>query len=36
MLTRLYDQLRVLWDGAMIKFEKVNIWFNNAGLGHAQ
>ncbi len=31
-----YDQLQALWDGATKRFGKVDVWINNAGIGHAQ
>lgn len=29
-----FDQLQTLWDTALSHFGKVDIWINNAGLGH--
>jgi NAD(P)-dependent dehydrogenase (short-subunit alcohol dehydrogenase family) len=29
-----YDQVQGLWDAANQRFERVDIWINNAGLGH--
>ena len=30
-----FDQLQTLWDTALSHFGKVDIWINNAGLGHS-
>ena len=30
------DQVQALWDGAEAHFGRVDIWINNAGIGHAQ
>lgn len=29
-------QVQALWDGAAARFGKIDIWINNAGVGHAQ
>ena len=31
-----FEQVQVLWDAAKAHFGKIDIWINNAGLGHAQ
>ena len=31
-----YDQLQALWDAAKAQFDKVDIWINNAGVGHPE
>ena len=31
-----YDQVQALWDNAKAKFGKVDIWINNAGVGHPE
>ena len=31
-----YEQVQALWDAAQQHFGRVDIWINNAGLGHAQ
>ncbi|MGC9523559.1 MAG: SDR family NAD(P)-dependent oxidoreductase [Anaerolineae bacterium] len=31
-----HDAVQQLWDGAMRRFERVDIWINNAGVGTAQ
>lgn len=31
-----FDQVQALWDAAKANFGKVDIWINNAGVGHAE
>jgi len=31
-----FTQVQALWDAAMDRFGKVDIWINNAGIGHRQ
>jgi NAD(P)-dependent dehydrogenase (short-subunit alcohol dehydrogenase family) len=31
-----YDQVQALWDAARAHYGQVDIWINNAGLGHSQ
>jgi short-subunit dehydrogenase len=31
-----FEQVQALWDAARARFGKVDIWVNNAGLGHEQ
>ena len=31
-----FDQVQALWDGAQARFGQIDIWINNAGIGHAQ
>jgi NAD(P)-dependent dehydrogenase (short-subunit alcohol dehydrogenase family) len=31
-----YGQVEALWDAARARFGKIDIWINNAGIGHAQ
>ena len=31
-----FEQVQALWDAAQAHFGKVDIWINNAGLGHSQ
>lgn len=33
---RFYDQVQALWDAAVARFGRVDIWINNAGLGTGQ
>ena len=30
------DQLQALWDASVARFERVDIWINNAGIAHGQ
>jgi NAD(P)-dependent dehydrogenase (short-subunit alcohol dehydrogenase family) len=31
-----YEQVQALWDAALRRYGRIDIWINNAGLGHAQ
>lgn len=31
-----FEQVQALWDAAKAHFGKIDVWINNAGLGHAQ
>jgi NAD(P)-dependent dehydrogenase (short-subunit alcohol dehydrogenase family) len=31
-----FEQVQALWDAAKARFGKVDIWINNAGIGHSQ
>jgi short-subunit dehydrogenase len=31
-----YEQVQALWDAAQAHYGQVDVWINNAGLGHAQ
>ena len=31
-----YDQVQALWDAAIAQFDKVDVWINNAGVGHPE
>jgi len=31
-----FEQVQALWDAAHVHFGKIDIWVNNAGLGHSQ
>ena len=31
-----FQQVQVLWDAAQARFGKIDIWINNAGIGHSQ
>ena len=31
-----YEQVQALWDAAKSRFDKVDIWINNAGVGHPE
>jgi NAD(P)-dependent dehydrogenase (short-subunit alcohol dehydrogenase family) len=33
---RVFSQIQALWDAAFDRFGRVDIWVNNAGIGHAQ
>ena len=30
------EQVQALWDAALARFGKIDIWINNAGVGHPQ
>ncbi len=30
------DQVQALWDGTVARFERVDVWINNAGIAHGQ
>jgi NAD(P)-dependent dehydrogenase (short-subunit alcohol dehydrogenase family) len=31
-----FEQVQALWDAAQARFGKIDIWINNAGIGHSQ
>ena len=31
-----YDQVQALWDAVKVHFDKIDIWINNAGIGHPE